>query len=137
MSGSITWRQYETDFGVKYSIQVDESNANKIAAYTGQQLCNQRSSTWECPPKSLILRRIHCTSQESVNIKRSFIVGNPKVISLSNLGIGQEYLYNPSATPGDTSVSAWIITGYTGEKFTCPLYYSQLDTGLNDGTIYN
>jgi hypothetical protein len=64
-------------------------------------------------------------------------VGNPKVIFLGNFEIGQEYLVNPVATGGDTSLSAWIITGYTGEKMTNPPFYSQFDTGLNDGTIYN
>jgi hypothetical protein len=137
MAGSLTYREYQSDHGTKYSILVDKSNANKQAAYTQEKLCNLRSQNWELPPKSLILRRVHCFSQEGVNIRRSFIVGNPKVFNLSNLKIGQEYLINPSSTPGDTSLNAWIITGYTGERFSCPQFYGQLDTGINDGSVYN
>jgi hypothetical protein len=137
MAGSLTWREYTSDHGTIYSIRVDKSNANKRTAYTGEELCSPRGFIWELPPRSLILRRVHCFSQESVNIRRSFIVGNPKCLNRSNLRIGQEYLVSPSATPGDTALSAWIITGYTGERFTCPPFYNQLDTGLNDDSIYN
>jgi hypothetical protein len=137
MAGSLTWREYTSDHGTIYSIRVDKSNANKQAAYTGENLCEVRGANWELPPKGLIFRRVHCFSQESLNIRRSFIVGNPKCINKSNLRIGQEYLINPGATPGDTSLNAWIITGYTGERFTCPPFYGQLDTGLNDGSVYN
>jgi len=136
MAGSITWREYETDWGKKYSIRVDKSNAGKLAAFTSEILCKPRTETLELPPKGLVLRRLHCFSQDGLNLKRSFIIGNPKVIRLANLSIGQEYIYQSAPSDGDPYLSAWIITGYTGERFTCPVYYSQLDTGLDDGSIY-
>ncbi len=137
MAGSLTWREYTSDHGTKYSIQVDKSNAKLLAAFTGQTLCIPRVQTWEIPPKTLKLRRIHCFSQYNQSVKRSFIVGNPLVLSQSNLRIGQEYLSDPNPTPGALDVPVWIITGYTGERFTNPTYYYQLDTGLNDGTAFN
>lgn len=137
MSGSRTWREYTSDHGTIYSIEVDKSNAKLIAAFTGEALCNVRGATWELPPKSLILRRIHCFSQYNLSIKRSFICGNPKVISKSALRIGNEYLSDLVPTPGALDIPIWIISGYTGERFTNPPYYSQLDTGLTDGTAVN
>jgi hypothetical protein len=137
MAGSRTWREYTSDHGTIYSIQVDKSNANLLTAYTGEALCTARGFTWELPPKSLILRRIHCFSQYNASIKRSFIVGNPKAISKSNLRIGQEYLSDPAPTLGSLDIPVWLISGYTGERFTNPPYYYQLDTGLNDGTVFN
>jgi hypothetical protein len=46
---------------------------------------------------------------------------------IPNLEIGGEYIYN------NDGISSWIITGYIGEKFTCPQYFNQFDTGLTDG----
>jgi hypothetical protein len=96
-----------------------------------------RGSTWELPPKSLILRRIHCFSQYNQSVKRSFVVGNPKVLNNSKLRIGEEYLSDLVPTPGALDVPVWLISGYTGEKFTNPPYHSQLDTGLDDGSAFN
>lgn len=135
MAGSITEREYISDFRTKYTVRVDKSNANLSTAFTGKLLCNVRTATLELPPKTLILRRLHCVAQFNLNIKRSFIVGNPEVISLSDFRIGQEYLVDTTLTPGSLGIGIWIITGYTGEKFTCPKYYNQLDSGLNDGTV--
>lgn len=137
MSGSIGQREYVSDFRTKYAIRVDKSNANLSTAFTGKLLCNVQTASLELPPKTLILRRLHCVAQFNLNLKRSFIVGNPDVILLSNFEIGQEYLIDSTLTPGSLGVTVWIITGYTGEKFTCPRYYNQLDSGLNDGTPVN
>jgi hypothetical protein len=137
MAGSKTWREYTSDHGTIYSIQIDKSNAKLIAGFTGEALCNVRGSTWELPPKSLILRRIHCFSQYNQSVKRSFVVGNPKVLNNSKLRIGEEYLSDLVPTPGALDVPVWLISGYTGEKFTNPPYHSQLDTGLDDGSAFN
>jgi hypothetical protein len=137
MAGSLTWREYTSDHGTIYSIRVDKSNASLVAAFTGEILCKVRQTSWELPPKSLILRRIHCFSQYNQDVKRSFIVGNPKVIGNSNLRIGQEYISDSAPVLGSLDVPVWLISGYTGERFTNPPYYSQLDTGLNDGTAFN
>lgn len=134
MSGSLTWREYESDHGTIYSIRTDKSNARLLCAFTGEALINVRGANWELPPKTLVLRRLHCVAQFNLSVKRSFVVGNRKAISLSNLRIGQEYLVDQNSTAGALDIGVWIITGYTGEKFTCPKYINQIDSGLTDGT---
>jgi hypothetical protein len=128
MAGSLTYREYESDHSIFYSIQVDKSNDSLKTGYTGQTLCNVRGSNWKLPPKSLILRRVHCFSQLNPLQKRSFIVGNKSVISSPFMEIGQEYI------PNNDNTYSWIITGYTGERFTVPQFINQADTGLTDGT---
>jgi hypothetical protein len=128
MAGSLTWREYQSDFGITYSIKIDKSNANLTDKTGSILLCNPRTQNWELPPKTLRLRRIHCFSQLNVMLKRSFILGNKSNLLIPNLAIGGEYIYN------NDGISSWIITGYTGEKFTCPQFINQTDTGLNDGT---
>lgn len=136
MSGSLTWREYESDHGTLYSIQVDKSNANLLAAFSGEILTNKRGFNWKLPPKSLILRRLHCFAQFNPKIRRSFIVGNKKVISGQFMEIGQEYISVSTPTAGDLGVAIWVITGYTGEKFSAPTYINNADTGLDDGTPF-
>jgi hypothetical protein len=137
MSGSLTWREYESDHGVKYSIKVDKSNANLRGAYSGLILCKPREVNLKLPPKTLVLRRIHCFAQYNPNIRRSFICGNKEVIKNPNMEIGQEYITDLADVAGSISIPVWIVTGYVGERFTVPTYYYQIDTGLNDGSIYN
>lgn len=134
MAGSLTYREYQSDHGTKYSIRVDESNARLRNSSLTERLCNVRTANWELPPKTLILRRIHCRAQFNLNLKRSFIVGNPIIISGSALRIGEEYLAAVDSQDNPLEAQLWIITGYTGEKFTPPVFYNQLDTGLTDGT---
>jgi hypothetical protein len=135
MSGSRSWREYISDAGVKYSLQVDESNANLITAFTQVILCPVRTSNPPPMPVGLTPRRVHCFAQYNPRIRRSFIVGNPSFYT-SRLARGEEYIY--TLTPGidESEVNLWIITGYTGEKFSCPTYYQNADTGLIDGTPY-
>jgi hypothetical protein len=127
MAGSLTWREYESDFGIKYSIKIDKSNANLTDKTRTILLCNPRSQNWKLAPVGLTLRRINCFSQLNRQLKRSFILGNKSNILIPNLEIGGEYIYN------NDGISSWIITGYIGEKFTCPQYFNQFDTGLTDG----
>jgi hypothetical protein len=63
------------------------------------------------------------------------VIGNPSFFT-SRIARGEEYIY--SLTPGNdpAGVDLWIITGYTGEKYTCPTYHSNADTGLIDGTPF-
>lgn len=134
MSGSLTWREYESDHGTLYSIRLDKSNASLRTNYTGENLCIVRGSNWKLPPKSLVLRRVHCFAQNNVKLKRSFIVGNKKVISSPFMEQGQEFFVRPGVTDGDIGVQYWVVTGYTGEKFTPPQFYGNPDTGIDDGT---
>lgn len=136
MSGSLTWREYESDCGQFYSIQVDKSNASLIGAVSQQPLCKIRTSLLKIPPKSLALRRIHCYSQQFPKIKRHFIVGNRSVISNTAIEYGGEYLVSPTFTNSTYTGTVWIITGYSGESFTPPVFYYQTDTGLDDGTPF-
>jgi hypothetical protein len=92
MSGSLTWREYESDHSIFYSIQVDKSNASLFTGFANETLCKVRGTNWKLPPKGLILRRIHCFSQINPTQKRSFIVGNRSVISSPFMEIGQEYI---------------------------------------------
>lgn len=135
MSGSRTWREYRTDTGNKYSIQVDKSNSNLISAFSQVILCPVRAFDYPLAPIGLIPRRVHCFAQYSPRIKRSFVIGNPEFFT-SRVARGEEYIF--SATPADepSGVALWIITGYTGEKYTCPIYHSNADTGLIDGTPF-
>lgn len=136
MASSLTWREYESDHGTKYSIRLDKSNANLLGANTGIRLAIARTSTLKLAPKTLILRRVHCISNFNNNIKRSFVWANKAALSGSKLEIGEEYIYSDQSTPGDLGVVIWVITGYSGEKFSCPMYINNIDTGLNDGTPF-
>jgi hypothetical protein len=136
MSGSLTWREYESDHGVKYSIKVDKSNSNIASAYGGLLLCKPRDSNLKLAPKTLKLRRVHCFAQYNPKLKRSFICGNRSLISDQNMEIGQEYLISAPLVDGDAGVLVWIISGYTGERFSVPTYYQNADTGLDDGTPF-
>jgi hypothetical protein len=73
-------------------------------------------------------------AQFNTSLKRSFVVGNPAIINNPNWRIGEDYLaaIDPQSNPVEAQL--WLITGYTGEKFTLPRFYNQLDTGLTDGS---
>lgn len=135
MSGSRSWREYISDTGNRYSIQVDESNANLITAFSQVILCRQRDSNPPPAPIGLKLRKVNCFAQFAPRIKRTFIVGNPEFYT-SRLARGEEYLINATPLNDDSGVNLWVITGYVGESFTCPIYFQNADTGLIDGTPF-
>ena len=135
MAGSRSWREYISDTGARYSIQVDKSNSNLISAFSQVILCEKRTSDLPLAPIGLIPRRVHCFAQYAPKVRRNFIIGNPSFYT-SRVTRGEEYIF--SLTPGNdpNGVDLWIITGYTGEKYTCPIYNSNADTGLIDGTPF-
>lgn len=134
MSGSMTWREYTTDYGGVFSIKVDKSNANLVGASTGLIMCKKRLANAPVVPRQLTPRYIHCFNQQNTKIRRSFVCGDKNSIFDANMNIGGQFLYNSGFVPDDSGAVVWIITGYTGEKFTCPIYYGQIDTGLTDGS---
>jgi hypothetical protein len=136
MSGSITWREYTSDTGKVYAIAQDKSAASLLNAANGEAVSNVRTLL-SAPlfPIGFKPRRIHCFQQSHPKVKRSFVFGNPKLLKGYSAELGSHYLYATSPN-GEQYGDLWLITGYTGEQVTLPLYYSQVDTGLNDGTTY-
>lgn len=129
MTGSKTLRAYVTDSGQAYTIGIDKSNADILSSFNNQPLALPRASNLPPLPIGVTPRVIYCWRQGTPNVKRAFTVGNPAVIFGSPLMDGQLYLISPDGT------GVWIVTGYRGEKISCPTYYGQVDTGLDDGSL--
>jgi hypothetical protein len=134
MSGSKSWREYETDNGEKFSISMDESNASMTSSLNGEQVAKQRSENWPTMPKGVTPRLVHCWNQANPKQKRSFPIGNPKIFKAPGFMNGSIYLYFAGLPTQGEAAILWIVTGYTGEKISLPTYYSQFDTGLDDGS---
>jgi hypothetical protein len=130
MSGSITWREYITDTGKSYSFQCDKSNAELINVSNGQMLSNRRTSN-NSPllPRYFTPRKIHLRPQFQPNRSISLVFGNPQLLKGYLAENGQHYINQADG-------SILLITGYTGEKTTYPIYYNQVDSGLTDGQVY-
>lgn len=137
MAGSLTYREYTSDAGVKYSIKVDKSNADAVpGSGLAQSLCVERAANDPPLPSGLSKRYILCYAVPDPLIKRKFYVGNPGVIPAL---IAPGATINATEYPGlndvaGTSVS-WIVTAYRGEKSRNIPAFTAPDTGLNDGTV--
>jgi hypothetical protein len=134
MSLSRTWREYVSESGVIYSIQVDKSNARLINVYNGEAICNVRGFNWEPLPIGLSPRTLYCFDQYNPKKKKSLILGNPKLINQVSMG-GNIYLTAYDANGEPDGKHNWLVTGYRGESFTFPYFYNQVDTALNDGSF--
>jgi hypothetical protein len=136
MSGSIITAVYVTDSGQGYSIRVDKSSAHLINAANGEGMFDFSNTTLvrPLPPIGLIFRRIHCRHQGNPTVKRSFIFGNPKLIQGYASHTGAHYLYPLTSDPSEPYGQSWLITGYSGERVTWPMFINQIDSGLTDGT---
>jgi hypothetical protein len=134
MSGSITWREYTSDSGVIYSIKVDKSNARLINVYNGEELCSPRGANWARFPIGFSPRLLYCFDQYNPRKKKTLIMGNKKVVDETST-YGNIYLSAYDANGEPDGKHNWLVTGYRGESFTLPYLYSQVDSGLTDGTF--
>jgi hypothetical protein len=136
MAGSLTWREYTGDDGVKYSIKVDESNARaSVTGGAATGLCKVRTTNAPPLPVGLKKRFVNCYSQANPNIRRRFYVGdNTLITSIRAAGatlVGEDYSGAANA-PGANAT--WIVASYRGEKAPVVPAFTATDTGLTDGT---
>lgn len=137
MAGSLTYREYISDAGVKYSIKIDKSNADAVpGSGVAQSLCAARLADDPAIPSGFSKRYILCYAIPDPLIKRKFYVGNPAVIpSLITPGA----TINATEYPGLNDVAGtsvtWAVTAYRGEKSRVIPAFTSPDTGLTDGTV--
>lgn len=134
MAGSLVYREYESDSGLKYGIRTDESNAESVVG--GQVLSLPRTTNTGNVPQGLRPRYVLAFNQDNPAQKKRFIVGNPSAIG-PIFAIGSTIITNPSTTDGDgvEGTKTFVVTAYRGERinFIPAAGGNVSDTGLDDG----
>lgn len=137
MAGSKTWRQYISDNGTSYSVNVDESNANATVGGAGGNvlLLAVRTANYPAAPCGLIKRYVNTYNNTNPTIKRKFYVGSTAA-TLGVLTIGAQITAEIYPGAGDTAgaSSTWTVTSFRGEKSRLVPAFGSPDTGLTDGT---
>jgi hypothetical protein len=136
MAGSMTWREYEADNGQKYSIKVDESNAEAIIGPSVKFL-PIRTSNWPQLPKGIKKRYVLCSNIANPKQRRKLYVGTQSLLTTiqnneSSPITCPDYPGTNASTAG-TAVN-WTHTYYAGETRRNAPGITALDTGLDDGT---
>jgi hypothetical protein len=134
MSGSNTWRLYRDDSGEPYSISIDKSNASATIGTTSLPLVPPRIGNHDKLPCNISPRYVAAFNRDNVLQKGKFIVATTALAS-AILQADDRYI---RLIDSNGALNVWIVTGYYGEKHrNLPHYHSQVDTGLQDGTVSN
>jgi hypothetical protein len=120
MAGSRRWFSYETDSGIQFNVELDESNAE--SANLGFSAIVSGAPAIKVTAKRPVeMRRVYATAVAAPNERRSFPVGSltamAAIVASGSLTVG-----------GD----AYTVTGYAGERVSI---VPDRDTGLTDGDI--
>jgi hypothetical protein len=141
MAGSLTYRSYTNDGGVKYSVKIDESNANGIAiSGTGTSnpvvLMPLRNANAPLLSKGAKMRYANCSSVNNPTIRRRFYYSVESAATLATDGatITAPIYPDQNGTTGGVA-SSWKVNTVVGEKFRRAPAFDAPDTGLTDGTV--
>jgi hypothetical protein len=121
MTGSRRWFEYESNAGVLYAVELDESNAESNLG--GIRLFSDLTAQAVLFPKRASMRYVNASLVGDPLQRRRFWVGEPTVFN--------------AIAPGDAIAdgsAVWRINSVRGEKFTIP---STIDSGLIDGDTPN
>ena len=138
MAGSKSWRLYETDAGVQYSVKTDESNARAQVTGVAGALLPSRFGDYPALPNSIKKRYVNTYNQALPTQKRRFFIGTEAVVlSVLTFGAtiqGEQY---PGDLDTEGNIVTWVITSYRGEKQNFAPGFATPDTGLIDVTPLN
>ena len=120
MAGSRRWFGYETDFGVTFNVELDESNAESNNLGFGS-IDTNAPAIKVTAKRPVQMRKVYAQQVAAPNAKRQFYVGSvtalAAIVTSGSLTVGGE---------------AYTVTGYAGESVTI---VPDRDTGLTDGDI--
>lgn len=107
MSGSRRWFNYESDNGVNYAVELDESNAESNIG--GIRLCGDLQAGTPLFPGRAKKRYVNTISTADPNVRRIFWIGEPTVF---NALVEGDAIADGAVT--------YSILSKRGEQFTFP-----------------
>lgn len=123
MSGSLTWRTYNSDAGAPYNVFRDESNAESTTSSSASAtLLSAFTSGANGLPSNIKPRYVNAQLVGNPTVRKKFIVGTLAVYN----AIGSGTTITENSTPTQT----WTVTSKVGEKVRIP---TSVDTGQTDG----
>lgn len=137
MSGSRSWRQYSTDAGVNYSVNMDESNANGTQG-SGGVLCAVPTANLPRLPMGVKKRYVIAYAINNPKIKRKFTVGSTARFAALQAAAGTAISaadYSASGNSTGGTLVLWQISYFRGEAARLPAAFNAVDTGLDDGSV--
>ena len=129
MAGSLSWKIYTTDANVRYSVKIDEGNA-EAAGFDVVTLAEEVAGTGPpALPPNFKMRYVNVKEPDS-NSSRQIYVGKPDD-GLAT-GLVKTLLLWAFTSDGAVAALSWIVSSFVGERNRIKNPVAS-DTGFLDG----